>query len=151
MRVISVLLLALVTAACAAQIERPQAPTGDGQTRPLARPAQDATAQERTADTLGTTTPAGRPAAAGAGGGVSLGTTVASLGDPTEAGFWLKTPLVAATSPGRVEYAGTGQAVEVELRPSGTEAGGGSQISLAAMRALGAPLTGLPELRVYRR
>lgn len=144
MRPSSVLPLVLLLAACA-QVEPPRAPTGDAQTRPVARPAQDATAETRDA-----ATPAERQASA-AGGGVSLGTTVASLGDPSEAGFWLKTPLVQAASPGRVEYAGTGQAVEVELRPSGTEAGGGSQISLAAMRALGAPLTGLPELRVYRR
>lgn len=145
MRLSPVLPLVLLLAACAAQVEPPRAPTGDGQTRPVARPAQDGTAETRDA-----ATPVDGQGAA-AGGGVSLGTTVASLGDPSEAGFWLKTPLVAAASPGRVEYAGTGQAVEVELRPSGTEAGGGSQISLAAMRALGAPLTGLPELRVYRR
>lgn len=76
-----------------------------------------------------------------------LGTTVASLGAPTDPGLWLETPLVAAPTQGRVEY--NGQTVAVELRPSGGEPGSGSQISLEAMRALGAPLTGLPELTVF--
>jgi len=35
------------------------------------------------------------------------------------------------------------------LRPSGGEPGAGSQISLAAMRLLDAPLTGLLELSVF--
>ncbi|WP_037284089.1 hypothetical protein [Rubellimicrobium mesophilum] len=75
-----------------------------------------------------------------------LGNTVASLGS-TEPGRWLETPLVTAPTQGRVEY--NGEIVDVELRPSGGEPGSGSQISLEAMRALGAPLTGLPELTVY--
>ena len=76
-----------------------------------------------------------------------LGTTVASLGSPTSPGLWLETALVSEPTTGRVEY--NGQTVTVELRPSGGEPGSGSQISLEAMRALGAPLTGLPELIVY--
>ena len=84
------------------------------------------------------------PASAAPSG--SLGTTVASLGT-TEPGLWLETPLVTAPTQGRVEY--NGQTVSVQLRPSGGEPGSGSQISLEAMRALGAPLTGLPELTVY--
>ncbi len=76
-----------------------------------------------------------------------LGTTVASLGSPTSPGLWLETALVSEPTSGRVEY--NGQTVTVELRPSGGEPGSGSQISLEAMRALGAPLTGLPELTVY--
>ncbi len=76
-----------------------------------------------------------------------LGTTVASLGPPTEGGLWLETPLVSAPTQGSVEY--NGQTVSVQLRPSGGEPGSGSQISLEAMRALGAPLTGLPELTVF--
>jgi hypothetical protein len=76
-----------------------------------------------------------------------LGTTVASLGSPTSPGLWLETALVSEPTSGRVEY--NGQTVTVELRPSGGEPGSGSQISLEAMRALGAPLTGLPELNVY--
>lgn len=76
-----------------------------------------------------------------------LGTTIASLGSPTEPGIWLKTPLVKTLTAGRVEYQGS--AINIELRPSGGAAGSGSQISLAAMRLLEAPLTGLPELTVF--
>lgn len=76
-----------------------------------------------------------------------LGTTVASLGSPTEPGIWLKTPLVTTLTAGRVTY--QGNAINIELRPSGGAAGSGSQISLAAMRLLEAPLTGLPELTVF--
>jgi hypothetical protein len=80
---------------------------------------------------------------------VSLGVTIASLGPPTEPGIWLKTPLVDAVTQGRVDYNGT--SVNLELRPSGGAPGAGSQISLAAMRLIGAPLTSLPELTVYRQ
>jgi len=101
-------------------------------------------------------TPASEPAAPASEGSSTpepaadgrLGTTTASLGDPNEAGFWLKTPLVSAPQPGRVVYVATGRSVQVQLIPSGTP-GGGSQISIAAMRLLEAPLTGLPELVVY--
>ncbi|TNC53047.1 D-galactarate dehydratase [Rubellimicrobium rubrum] len=88
--------------------------------------------------------PAAAPGPARTG---QLGTTVASLGSPTSPGLWLQTALVSEPGRGRIEY--NGQTVEVELRPSGGEPGSGSQISLEAMRALGAPLTGLPELTVY--
>ena len=72
--------------------------------------------------------------------------TLATLGSPTEPGIWLKTPLVTELSPGRITY--EGQTINVELRPSGGEPGSGSQISLAAMRLLNAPLTGILELQV---
>jgi hypothetical protein len=78
-----------------------------------------------------------------------LGTTIASLGSPTVPGIWMETPLVSELTMGRVEAA-NGKAVTLELRPSGSEAGSGSQISLAAMRLLDVPLTDLPELTVYR-
>ena len=80
-------------------------------------------------------------------GDQALGTTIASLGSPAEPGIWLKTPLVKALTPGRVTY--QGKTINIELRPSGGAAGSGSQISLAAMRLIGAPLTGLPELTVF--
>ena len=82
-------------------------------------------------------------------GARALGTTIASLGSPTEPGIWMKTPLVNAVTEGRVDY--KGKSVNVELRPSGGAAGSGSQISLAAMRLLEAPLTGLPEVTVFAR
>lgn len=78
----------------------------------------------------------------------SLGTTVASLGSPTDPGIWIKTPLVNELTAGRVVY--KGNAVNLELRPSGGTAGSGSQLSLAAMRLLDAPLAGLPVVTVFR-
>ena len=76
-----------------------------------------------------------------------LGSTIATLGSPAEAGIWLKTPLVTELRQGRVEY--QGKSINIELRPSGGAAGSGSQISLAAMRLIEAPLTSLPELTVF--
>ena len=76
----------------------------------------------------------------------ALGTTLATLGSPTEPGIWLKTPLVSVLTPGKVSY--EGRSINIELRPSGGAAGSGSQISLAAMRLLEAPLTGIIELDV---
>ena len=79
--------------------------------------------------------------------GQALGVTIASLGPPAEPGIWLKTPLVTVLTAGRVEY--QGKTINIELRPSGGAAGSGSQISLAAMRLIEAPLTSLPELTVF--
>jgi hypothetical protein len=76
---------------------------------------------------------------------------VASLGDPGQPGLWLETPLVSVAQPGRVILSATGRSAELELRPSGGAPGSGSRMSLAAMQAVGAPLTGLPELQVFAR
>ena len=76
-----------------------------------------------------------------------LGRTVASLGDVGEPGLWLKTPLVGTERSGRVERIETGDSVSVTLRPLAE--GSGGQLSLQAMRALGVPLTALPEVIVY--
>lgn len=103
-----------------------------------------------TAAQFDTTTAEDRAAAvviAEPAGRLALGTTIASLGSPTEPGIWLKTPLVTELTPGRVTYEGT--TINIELRPSGGAAGSGSQISLAAMRLIGAPLTSLPALTVF--
>ncbi len=78
-----------------------------------------------------------------------LGTTVASLGNPADRGLWLSTGLVSETRRGRVVYTASGESVELELRPSGGAAGAGSQVSLEALQALRAPITGLPELEVF--
>ena len=77
-----------------------------------------------------------------------LGTTTATLGPPSDPGIWLETPLVSEVTPGRVNYGANGRSANVELRPSGGEPGSGSQISLAAIRLLEAPLTGILELDV---
>jgi hypothetical protein len=110
-------------------------------------------AEARTVDDFDTTSDEERAAAVAAptdGGGESLlGTTIASLGSPTEPGIWLETHLTQSEEPGRAEW--QGNSVNLELRPSGGEVGSGSEISLAAMRLLEIPLTDLPEISVYRR
>lgn len=124
---------------------------------PVARAPQTArpvTEPERrggrlTAEGFDMTTPAERAAARAAGGGVPVGRTVASLGAPQEQGFWLRTGLVTAEGPGRVRVAGSDASVSVTLRPSGGSASAGSQLSLAAFRALDLPLTALPTLEVF--
>lgn len=85
------------------------------------------------------------------GGERQLGRTIASLGAVGEQGFWLKTPMVLAETEGRIVWADNGNAVNVTLTPKPGEATAGSQISLAAMRALGIPLTALPELIVFAK
>jgi len=74
--------------------------------------------------------------------------TVASLGDVSEPGLWLRTPLVSAATRGRVRDPATGRSVALELRPLDAAPGAGSRMSLAAYRSLGLALTALPELRV---
>lgn len=119
------------------------------QTRPDLPPPPPPNA--RTVEQFDTTSAEDRAAATAAPTGAerTLGRTIASLGSPTDPGIWFKTPLVSEVTQGRIEYQGT--SVNVELRPSGGVAGSGSQVSLAAMRLLGAPLTGLPEVKVYAR
>jgi hypothetical protein len=85
------------------------------------------------------------PAPSAASG--SLGTTVASLGDPTRPGLWLETPLVSAEAAGTL-VAENGNRIDVTLIPSGGAAGSGSRISVAAMQALGLGLTDLATLTV---
>jgi hypothetical protein len=154
------LLLPLILSACASPLLRmapapsvpvlmPDTDTTRPLPRPDARPAPLGTSGARTAATLDQTTPAQRAAAVAppATGARLLGETLAALGSPTEQGFWLRTGLVDRVQQGRVEVAG-GKGVAVELRPSGQPAGAGSQLSLAAFRALEVPLTQLVTLRV---
>jgi hypothetical protein len=116
---------------------------------PLPAPAMRPPAG-RTAAALDTTTPEERAAAVApaSADGRLLGTTLASLGDPAAPGFWMATPLVTAVTQGQVRHAPSGASVRLELRPSGGAPGSGSQLSLAAFRALELPLTALPELEV---
>ncbi|MDO5641809.1 MAG: hypothetical protein Q4G26_05395, partial [Paracoccus sp. (in: a-proteobacteria)] len=99
---------------------------------------------------LDRSTPAERAAAtaAPAATGGKLGDTIASLGNATEPGFWIKTPLVTSAAKGRVVNPATGKSVNLDLQPLG--GGGGSQLSLAAMQALGVGLTDLPKVEVWR-
>lgn len=104
----------------------------------------------QTAAQLDKTTAAEKAAAAApATGGGKLGTTVASLGDATESGFWIKTPMVTAPGEGRVVNPANGKSANVDLQPLGG-GGSGSQLSLAAMQALGVSLTDLPEIEVWQ-
>ncbi|MGH1465234.1 MAG: hypothetical protein ACRBBQ_07710 [Cognatishimia sp.] len=75
-----------------------------------------------------------------------LGVTIASLGDARQAGMWLKTPMVDAPQPGQISFGS--KSAKVQLLPLDGPLTAGSQISLQAMQAIGAPLTGLPELTV---
>jgi hypothetical protein len=104
----------------------------------------------RTADQFDTTSAAERQAATqvSASAGAELGRTTATLGSPTEPGIWLRTGLVSEVTQGHIRY--QNRTINVELRPSGRAAGSGSQISLAAMRLIEAPLTGIIELTVLR-
>ena len=83
---------------------------------------------------------AARAEAAAAPAGGELGTETVALGDPGDAGLWVKTDLVSSETPGTVRT-GSGDAIAVTLRPLGSD--GGAQISLSALQALGLPLTGL--------
>ncbi len=76
---------------------------------------------------------------------------MATLGSPTDPGFWIETPLAKAAGPGRVVSVATGKAVAVELRPIDAPDSAGSRISLPALRLLGLALTGLHELDVFTR
>lgn len=127
-------------------VQRPERRPGTA----AAAPAAPSRPGDRTAAAMDTTTEAERAAALAAArrGGQALGETLAGLGAPAEGGFWLRTGLVQAVRPGRV-VAASGASVGVELRPSGREPGSGSEISLAALRALELPLTSLATLQVF--
>lgn len=114
---------------------------------PAPRPSARATAAQ-----LDTTTTEQRTAAAKApeAAETRLGSTVASLGNPTEGGFWIKTPLVKARGIGRLVNPATGKSAKVDLIPLDGPVGGGSQVSLPALQLLGVSLTDLPTLEVYK-
>jgi len=76
------------------------------------------------------------------------GTTIASLGDATRPGLWMRTPLVTDERRGRVIDPATGRSVVLDLIPLDADPGAGSRLSLAAYQSLNLPLTALPELRV---
>jgi len=126
----------------------------EGMLRPMPRPEAGADAPPAGANTveaLDTSSAAERAAALAAGEPAAetrLGTTIATLGNPADPGFWLQTPLVDRVRQGRVESA-NGGTVKLELRPIESAPGAGSRISLAALRLLNVGLTGLHELMVY--
>jgi len=120
------------------------------QTQPAEVVRPPATA--RTEAEFDTTTPEEQAAARevpAAGSERALGRTVASLGSPSEAGFWLKTPLVREEVRGRVIYPENGRSVQLTLIPIDAPPTAGSRMSLSALRLLELPLTGLTEVEVY--
>lgn len=90
-----------------------------------------------------------QPVAATAAGWFGPKTTIAGLGDPTTPGRWLETPLVETEFTGRVVVPRTGAQAYITLVPVSGPAGGGSRLSLDAMRALLLPFDELVELEVY--
>ncbi|MEH6786762.1 hypothetical protein [Paracoccus sp. (in: a-proteobacteria)] len=100
---------------------------------------------------LDTTTAEQKAAAAGAPEAAEsrLGSTVASLGDPTQGGFWIKTPLVKARGIGRIVNPANGKSAKVDLIPL-AGGGSGSQVSLPALQLIGVSLTELPTIEVYK-
>ncbi|MDO5620657.1 MAG: hypothetical protein Q4G24_04225 [Paracoccus sp. (in: a-proteobacteria)] len=140
------------TAPAAATAAAPAAaPAPTPETAALRAPAPRPTA--RTAAQFDTTTAAQKAEAAkapAASAETALGETVASLGDPSQGGFWLKTPLVKTRTQGRVVNPANGKSSKVELIPLSGPASAGSQLSLPAMQLLGISLTDLPKIRVFR-
>jgi len=81
------------------------------------------------------------------GDGRFMGFTVTTLGDATNPGLWIETPLVTEEGPGRV-VSENGLQLFLTLRPSGGARNSGSRLSLQGFQELGIPLTDLPTLTV---
>lgn len=114
---------------------------------PAPRPAAKATASQLDTTTAEQKVAAAQPSVAAE---TRLGTTIASLGDPTEGGFWIKTPLVKARGIGRIVNPANGKSAKVDLLPLDGPASGGSQVSLPALQLIGVSLTELPTIEVFR-
>lgn len=76
----------------------------------------------------------------------NLGETVATL-DETLPGLTLKTPLVTMRQAGFIQFGA--KRLNVTLIPLESAEASGSLISLEAMEAIGAPVTGFPQLTVF--
>ncbi len=150
-------------AACAQNVEmqgtKPPAPTAEeaaaqsaAATAAAAVKAPVPRGNARTAAEFDTTTKAQKAEAAKApvAAETKLGSTIASLGDPTVPGFWVKTPLVKAEAAGRIVNPANGKSAKVQLQPLAGAASGGSQVSLPALQLIGVSLTDLPTIEVYR-
>lgn len=150
-----VLLIAACSSAPKAPVDPPTGAGAEGQVRPMIRPiglGRTVPKEATTAEQFDVTTEAERKAAAevpAAAEEAARGLTIASLGDPSQPGFWMKTPLVEVQTKGRVVYPGTGKSVQVDLIPIDGTASAGSRLSLAAFRVIEAPLTELPEVEVF--
>ncbi len=142
--IVNLMVIVGLATACAPVVQDVAAPPPAARSDSVTPPPPPLTA--RTVEEFDTTSEADRAAAsAPAGGGRLLGSDIASLGDPTDPGFWIESTLVTEPGRGRVVLAGTSASVEVDLIP-GT---GGSRMSLPALRVLGVGLTDLPTVEVY--
>jgi hypothetical protein len=138
------LCLLLVSLCGCALLDRPAAaPPTASAAAPVTPPVEPLA---RSVAALDTSTDAQRSAALNAGPGADqdLGRVTVTLGNPTEQGFWLRSALVTAPAKGRVTT-DQGASISLDLLP-GTA---GAQLSLAAFRTLGLPLTGLPSVTVF--
>jgi len=150
-RMMSLILLGATVSGCAnpAFLDKlaTSANPGSGQVGENLAPPKDAVTVEQ----FDTTTTAERAAAVATAKPTNkaIGVTIASLGNPAEPGFWLKTPLVQEPTRGHVSIGAGGKAVALELLPIDGPQSAGSRISLAAMRLLGVSLAALPELTVF--
>ncbi|ABL70347.1 hypothetical protein [Paracoccus denitrificans] len=133
--------------ATTASDQRAASAAGTALVTAAARPSPAA----RTAAEFDTTTREQRVAAAAppTTGERRLGTTIASLGDPSQPGFWIKTPLAKSETDGRIVNPANGKSAKVRLIPLDGPASGGSQVSLPALQLIGVSLTDLPTIEVY--
>ncbi|WGH78130.1 hypothetical protein [Jannaschia ovalis] len=152
-RFVPLLTLVALSAACA-QLRGP-APEAHAEVAPAPAPvaapvpARGVTTSAAALDTVSEAEKAAaRAEAAAAPAAGPLGQATVALGDPADPGLWVKTALVDAERPGLVRTGG-GDGIAVTLRPLGSD--GGAQISLAALRALGLPLTGLHTVTLAAR
>ncbi|WP_147124509.1 hypothetical protein [Shimia ponticola] len=126
---------------------------GDTPTRPRLRPdAGDAAAAQPAQDAATEAEEGGSEQAsapiAGSAAPRQSATTLVSLGDVTEPGLWIKTPLVDVTGQGQARSASTGRTATVTLIPIQGPRTAGSRASLQAMQALGLSLTDIAEVEV---
>jgi hypothetical protein len=119
---------------------RPAAPTGTAAEPLTAETATNVTEAEIKAASKPTTGPE-----------QDKGITIASLGLLNQDGLWLSKSLVTSETQGRVVVEKTGKTINLALLPNGGASGSGSQISIAAMQALGVSITDLVELRVFTK
>ncbi|MBV7378275.1 D-galactarate dehydratase [Maritimibacter dapengensis] len=150
-RLLIIALLGL--SACAENPFRAQADETVTVGAPMSAMAPPPPPNATTEESFDTTSEEDRVAAAAVdtgGGERGLGTTIATLGSPTEPGFWLETPLVTAVTQGRV-VAKNGKSANLELRPIDGPATAGSRISLPALRILEVGLAGLHEVSVFAK
>jgi hypothetical protein len=126
----------------------PRSPGKSSGISSIGEPVSPATAVPGRSGRSETQQATGTDAAPGSSGR-RLGTTIASLGDPSRPGYWIRTPLVDTESDGHIVNTGNGRSAAVRLIPLDGPVGGGSQVSLSALQLIGVSLTDLPAIEVF--